>query len=53
MCLLTHPRFFVLHHRHATLHSETCCYRGKYRRECLQHKFPRFVLHGFQFFCCL
>ena len=35
-----------LHHRHAALHSEACCYRGKYCRECLQNKFPRFVLHN-------
>ena len=33
---------------HTTLHSEACCYRGKYRRECLQNKFPRFVFHSFQ-----
>ena len=31
---------------HTTLHSEACCYRGKYRRERLQNKFPRFVLHN-------
>ena len=45
---MTHP-LFVLHHRHATLHSEACCYRGKYCRERLQKKFPRFVLHSFSF----
>jgi hypothetical protein len=46
---MTHP-LFVLHHRHATLHSEACCYRGEYRRERLQNEFPRFVFHSFSRF---